>query len=136
MGTSKDVLRGTDALISSSRAKAKSDEFDAFADFMLGRGSKLGAARRRFSLAFPANVDHPSFGGIVNDIEEAQRATDRLASNDASVRSWGREVDDVISGLDDAAGSTNTAKVLTGVAAVAVGTAVYLAARHWSNRER
>lgn len=136
MASSKEVLRDTDALIASSRAKARSSEFDDFEDYMGGRVSMLGSARRRFSLAYPANVDNPSFDGIINDIREAQRKTDSLTPSDNPVRSWGREIDDVIAGLNGAASSFTSAKVLTGVAAVAVGTAIYVAARTWSDRRR
>lgn len=132
MATSRDVLRATDGLISSSRVKARSEPFEEFADYMNGRVSMLSAARRRFSLAYPTNVERPSFAGIVNDVGQAQTRTDGLSPTDASVSAWGREVDDVVSGLNEAAGSSLTLRVVAGAAAVAAGTAVYLAARRWS----
>jgi hypothetical protein len=132
MATSKDVLRGTDALILSSRQKARSTGFAEFADYMAGRISMSSAARRRFSLAYPVTVDQPSFDGIVSDVREAQERTDSLSATDTSVRSWGRELDDVVSGLNQAARSSNGTRVLAGLAAVAVGTGVYLAARRWN----
>lgn len=136
MAGSRDVLRDADALIVASRVKARSSEFEPFQDYMSGRVSMLGSSRRRFSLAYPANVEKPSFDGIVNDIREAQLKTDNITPSDNAVRSWGREVDDVVAGLNSAAASSTMVKVLSGVAAVAVGSAVYMAARGWPGNSK